>query len=543
MLDNEFDDDQELTSDSSEKTSNSSEKTSQTSESTSQTSQWDSERMNTLAGFEEHNPVSTTTTENSAVESEESLLPESDPYSLQTEQSFQNHPLSKLVLVAVTVLVGVATTGVFLSTNLTGTSKPQPQKQQPAPAQKQEASDAKTDNQGRVMTELALTSQHKQLEELNEKSPQQPKPEQGDAPSSKPEQAAKPITTKTALAPAKNYSPAPRPRPVAAYSPPRSSTYTSIPKPIEQPKPVAKPIAQVPATTVATDPMEAWLAAAQLGSYGQLPGGGQTKSVTAKAPNELQTSVTSPSNTIVTSHNPEIEYVAFDRRSRGQGEQEVTSAEVNEEQALTNLESEESPILQEQPRQSISAGTQAKAILATPLVVDESEGKMIDERFTIILAEPLLAADGSVALPAKSQLVAFLESFSESGLVRLVAVAITTPGEEMEFALPKKAIQISGKQGKPLIAQRLVDKERRNGGRNIGRFALSSLKSAADLFDGSVEDVIELGAETLLDDVEERNKRSIQTLGERSVVSFLPAGTVIEVFVTQSFWVPTHSKS
>ncbi len=207
------------------------------------------------------------------------------------------------------------------------------------------------------------------------------------------------------------------------------------------------------------------------------------------------------------------------------------------------MESEEAPILQEKPRQYVSAGTKAKAILATPLVVDESEDKIIDERFTIILAEPLLAADGSVALPAKSQLVAFLESFSFGGLVRLVAFAAITPGEEMEFALPKKAIQISGKQGKPLIAQRLVDKERRNGGRNIGRFALSSLKSAADLFDGSVEDVIELGAETLLDDLEERNKRSLQTLGERSVVSFLPAGTVIEVFVTRFFWVSTDSKS
>lgn len=537
MLTNESNNDQESTSQSFEATSDSLEKNSQSPE-------WDSERMNTLAGFEDKNPVPTTTTENSAIESEESLLTEPDPYSQQTEQSFQNHPLSKLVLVSLTVLAIMATTGAILSTNLMGTSKPQRQLQQPAPTPKQEAqANLETERVGRVMTELALTSQGKELEALNEKSSQQPKPEQAAKPSSKPEQAAKPTTTRTTLAPAKNYSAAPRPRPVAAYSPPRSSTYTSIPKPFEQPKPIAKPIVSVAATAAATDPMKVWLAAAQLGSYGQLPGGGQTESVVAKAQNELQNSVMSPSNTIVTSFNPGIEYAAFDRRSKGQGGEGVVMGKSNEEQALTKLESEEAPILQEQSRQLISAGTKAKAILATPLVVDESEDKMVDERFTIILTEPLLAADGSVALPAKSQLVAELESFSEGGLVHLVAVAAITPGDEMEFALQEKAIQISGKQGKPLIAQRLFDKERRNGGRNIGRFALSSLKSAADLFDGSVEDVIESGAETLLDDMEERNKRSIQTLGERSVVSFLPAGTVIEVFVTRFFWVSTDSKS
>jgi hypothetical protein len=287
--------------------------------------------------------------------------------------------------------------------------------------------------------------------------------------------------------------------------------------------------------------MEAWLAAAQLGSYGQLPGVEQTQAVAAKAPNELQSSVMSPSNTIVTSSNPGIEYAAFGRRSKGQGREGVDLGKSHEEQVLTKLESEEAPILQEKPRQSITAGTKAKAILATPLVVDESEDKIIDERFTIILAEPLLAADGSVALPAKSQLITKLRSLSEGGLVRLIAFAAITPGEEMEIALQELAIQISGKQGKPLIAQQLLDKERRNGGLNIGRLAVSTIKEAAELFDGSVEDVIQEGAETLLDNFEERNRRSIQTLGERSLVRFLPAGTLVEVFVTRSFWLTTYN--
>lgn len=510
----------------------------------SSSSNWDSERMNTLAGFEDE--TSAAPNEKTGVSSEQSLLPEEDPYSLQTEQSFQNHPFSKLGLVSLTVLTLVVIAGAFLSTNLMETSKPQPRKQQPDPtAKKDPQANLEPDRQGRVLTELALTTQGKELEALNEKSKQQPKPPQAS-------KLSKPTKTLASRTPAKTYSPPPRPvaayspkiyapvRPVAAYSPPRSSTYASIPKPAVQPKPITRRIPEVPATAaVATDPMKAWLAAAQLGSYGQLPSVEQTQAVAAKAP----ASVMPLSNTIISRPESRVEYVALSKASNESKHVSPQTSVANEELPPTNFESEEAPILQEQARQFITAGTKAKAILATPLVVDESEDKMIDERFTIILAEPLLAADGSVALPAKSQLVAELESFSEGGLVRLVAFAIITPGEEMEFALPEKAIQISGKQGKPLIAQRLFDKERRNGGQNIGRFALSSLKSAADLFDGSVEDVIESGAEKLLDDMEERNKRSIQTLGERSVVSFLPAGTVIEVFVTRSFWVSTYSQS
>jgi hypothetical protein len=419
-------------------------------------------------------------------------------------------------------------------------SKPQRQLQQPALTPKQEAqSDLETDNQGRVMTELALTSQRKELEALNEKSPQQPKPaEQAAKPS------AKPTTTKTTRAPAKTYSPAPRPRPVAAYSPPRPvaayspRTYTSIPKQIEQPKSIAKPIASVAATAAATDPMKAWLGAAQLGSYGQLPSVEQTEAVAGKAPNEVQNSVMSPSNTIVTSSNQGIEYAAFDKASNESKHVFPQTSVAKEQQDPTNFESEEAPILQEQPRQSISAGTKAKAVLATPLVFDETQDN--SSRFTIVLAEPLLAADGSVALPAKSQLVTKLRSLSEGSLVRLIAFAAITPGEEMEIALQELAIQISGKQGKPLIAQQVFDFERRNGGLNIGRLAVSTIKEAAELFDGSVEDVIQSGAETLLDNFEERNRRSIQTLGERSLVRFLPAGTLVEVLVTQSFWLTTY---
>lgn len=500
---------------------------------TSGKTDWEQERMDTLAGFENKTPA--TPTQEAAANSE-SLLPEEDPHSLRTEQSFQNHPFSKLGLVSISTLILLATTGAFLSANLMQSSEQKPREQQVDPTAKKEEqpeTDA-TDNQGRVLTDLALTTQGKDLEALNEGDKQQPKPEQS-------AKVSKSTTTKVSTEPVRTtYAPAARPRPVPTYSPTRPVTayvppraYAPpqiIPKPVAQPSPEIQRRSVEPLPAEEVNPMERWIAAAQLGSYGQ---------VSAVKEPEAE----------IASNQTAVEYATLTVPTKSK-QQAPQTLEVNFD--------EETPILHEQPRQLLMPGTGAKAVLATPFAWDGSEDKFSD-RLSVVLAEPLLAADNSVALPAKTQLLVELRSLSESGLVRLVAVAavVQQDDQQYEIALPENSISIRGTEGKPLVAQKLSNKKREIGKRNATRFALGAIGRAAGLINRSRSEsvvsndgefsrstqnddpdllagVLEGGTDAILDDIDKRNEEAIAAIEQRPDVLFLKAGTKVEVFVNSA---------
>ncbi len=293
---------------------------------------WEQGRIDTLAGFENNTPAIPTTEK--TVTDSESLLPEAeDPYSLRTEQSFHNHPFSKLGLVSISTLLLAATAGVFLSANLMQTSEQKPRERQGSPTAKvdQTETDA-TDNQGRVLTDLALTTQGKDLEALNEPDKQHSTPEQA----SKPD---KPTTPKTSRTSARTYAPSePRPRPVAAYSsarpvtaysPPR--TYTpprAIPKPAVQPSPVVQRLSVEPsAPAQARNPMERWIAAAQLGSHGHFSAVEETTSDETTSQADIATTQTA------------VEYAAMSVPAKSKQQAQPQTSAVNFD--------EETPILQE----------------------------------------------------------------------------------------------------------------------------------------------------------------------------------------------------
>jgi hypothetical protein len=496
--------------------------------------------MNTLAGFED-NTAAARTTEETADDSE-SLLPEEDPYSLRTEQTFQNHPFSKLGLVSLSTLALVAAAGVFLSANVMQSQGQKPREQQGNPIAKENQDDAEaTDSQGRVLTDLALTTQGKELEALNEKDKQQPIPEQAAKP-------AKPTAPKTSRASARTYTPAPRPRSVAAYSPPRPVTAYSPPRPVtayspprSMPKPAVQPSPVVqrrseepPAPAQEINPLERWIAAAQLGSHGQFSAIEETETT------EADTASTQPA----------VQYAALSVPAKSKQQAAPQTSEVDFD--------EETPILQEQPRQLLMPGTGAKAVLATPFVWDGSEDTQSD-LLSVVLAEPLLAADGTVALPAKTQLLVEARSLSESGLVRLAAISaiVQQDGQQYEVALPENVIGIRGSEGKPLIAQKLNDKGREVRRRDATRFALGaigratglinrprseSVVSNSDGFSRSTQNdepdllagILEGGADAILDDLDERNEEAISAIEQRPDILFLKAGTKVEAFVNQS---------
>ncbi len=324
----------------------------------------------------------------------------------------------------------------------------------PLPEEKPEA------ETGKYKTETALGDQAVAINKLNEKNKSQsspsPKSVQSRPVRRSSEVAPRPVSRAREVTPRQVISRTPIRSPISRELTPRQAISrppmrSSIPR--EVTSPVSIPKATPIRTEQVKDPMQEWLAASQLGSYGYSPtkeniNNNENEEVLADE-NEETLAVNSESLPQVT-NQPVTENVDVADRQLQDTKQAT----------LLRYQAEEYPILQEMPRQFISAGVKAKAILTTPLAWDETEKSANQDRFIVVLAEPLIAIDGEVALPAKTQLVTQMRSFSESGMVRLVVVAalVEQDGEFVEIPLPNDTIQIRGVEGKPLMAKTLRNK-------------------------------------------------------------------------------------
>lgn len=296
----------------------------------------------------------------------------------------------------------------------------------------------------------------------------------------------------------------------------------STPTPVAAVK-VATPV--VPASLVPVDALERWHSLALVGNYGSLAP--QSKEMTKDLPESSPTE-------------------ADLQEERPLAEAEKTSQLAQTRQLPPTVNPElEAPVLQErrQPRRSLAAGTQAQAFLVTPVYWDGTKDQ--DDYFTIVLSSPLLAADGTIVFPSRTQLVTKLRSLSEAGIVRLVAMTalVQHGGQLRELALPEGAIQVRGREGKPLIAKQLPDKnrQRNGGGLDLGRLARIALQQAGNQLDGSVENIVEAGTPSLIGERHRRNIPSVQSLRESPSIRFLPSGTGVEVFVNRSFSIPIQA--
>jgi hypothetical protein len=98
-------------------------------------------------------------------------------------------------------------------------------------------------------------------------------------------------------------------------------------------------------------------------------------------------------------------------------------------------------------------------------------------RGKINLSEPILATDGSVALPENSTLVVEVDSIASNGLTSLSVIAVSYEDKEgrlKQEILPDDAIVIRGEDAAPLIAQQTED----SGGTVLGQDILIGALSA-----------------------------------------------------------------
>jgi hypothetical protein len=204
-------------------------------------------------------------------------------------------------------------------------------------------------------------------------------------------------------------------------------------------------------------------------------------------------------------------------------------------------------------RANLIVGTRVKAKLETPVAWSGSLDNSAYQNFLIKLTEPLKASNGAVVVPKKAYLVAQVNAATETGLIQMSAVSVLKQenGQTTEIPLPKGAVLILGKRGKPLQAK-VEDRDGR--GNKVGRALLSGAASVAGLSNQpSYQSVFSSGgftstassrdpnylagfgqgaAQEILQQAQDRTRQR-QSLSTEPIF-VLNQGTSVQVFVNQS---------
>jgi hypothetical protein len=371
---------------------------------------------------------------------------------------------------------------------------------------------------GRLKTVNALGSQAQTLKQNPKAAPTAP--------------AAKPAKSVPAVQP----SPAIEPRSEVPIADPPSPIYspgvTTIAPP-PAPLPMAASSPPPAAASREVDPTQAWQEAAKLGSFGEGKG---SAIVNAPAqPDEPTTaaSTTSPGNAIA---------------------QPMTDS---------RYEADAAALLSGIPRQTvtITPGTTATATLTTPVVwAQDLKPDQQPQRFGLQLTQPLYAADGSVALPAGTQMVAKADAISDSGLVQLSVVAVVTPTAQgsQVIDLTPGALLITGEAGKPLMAENHNPEKGRIAGMDLNVALMGALGqvgtllnrpanqttvtspylSSTSLSNGGtniVGGLLQGAFDPLMKRMQDRQKQEMEQILKRPNLWYIPAGRELQIFTNSQF--------
>ncbi|WP_017655985.1 TrbI/VirB10 family protein [Fortiea contorta] len=487
-------------------------------------------RMAKLVGFvEESSSINDKVAEDSAI-SQPGVSPSPE---VRTEQPFASNPFAKLGFVGIGTLAVVMFAGGFL-TQLMSSSNQKPSKNNiispevRSPAQEEPQPQALEAEIETLKTKLALTEQAEDVKA-----------------------AQRTLRTTKITAPTPNVAVRDTkiPTPVKTVYVPQIARVERVVKvpptlPILPPQPpVVKPAPPVVNFTPPSppNPFDEWSRLAKIGSYGQIniADKANTNSASYQPPrnSEVQPAATNPRNNQITTPQ--------------------RAAVVN-------------PVQQRSPK-SVVVGSSTRAVLATAIFGETTRSKNSDRNenegesnnnnnvFVVRLQEPLKAADGTIAIPAKTELLTEIESISEQGLMQLKVVKMMQQinGSLSEQSLPQSALMLRAPQGKPLLAQQFPNRSSSIASMDLGLFVLGGLGKAAELINRTESQVIttttagtiinnsnprndisagilEGGIKTIVPQIAQRNQQAISQMTQRSNIWFLPAGTTVELYVNQN---------
>jgi Bacterial conjugation TrbI-like protein len=428
-----------------------------------------------------------------------------DPYESRTKQPLWANPFAKAGLVGTGTLVAVIATSTLLGDITKGTNvQAEPEKKEVVSTAEVPAS--KEQDKGKLLAQIALGTQGRDLEELNKDNhPTRP-------PTPNPKNP--PVSIRTGNTANRSVSK----KDLAALA--------AILRQRSQPAPV-----QAAAFNQNLDPQQQWQMLSQVGSYGQISSG--------------NSGVNNGGGNFANSNSQNAQLVS-----------QVQTSSAPEE---------ESPLLTGRVRRSVVTGSTAQGLLSTPVVWEggrrgaqgdaDNAGAVDDEdRFIIQLTSALKASDGSEALAIGTPLVVKVRTVSGSGTLKLSAVAVIMDGEETQ--IPPGSISIRASGGGPLTARNMQDRGGEIASSDAGIFALAGISKAASLFTRAqstttsngfnsvtstqnpapdiLAGILEGGTGAIINQIQARNERAIQESLARPDLWMLAAGTSVQVFVNKS---------
>ncbi|BAB77370.1 TrbI/VirB10 family protein (plasmid) [Anabaena sp. FACHB-709] len=463
---------------------------------------------------------------------------QSEPEEVVTTRPVAGHPLLKGLTISGGVLLLVLSFATMIGT-LTGAlnSSSNNQSEQNTKTTPEVKPDTEENEKGELKTAIAITSQKGELQAISKKDHGDVSPTP--SPTTIPTTTAVTVRTQPIPRQSTTYQVPPPPAPVtrpsrsyqAAYIPRQSFSPAPISAPpAPQPKPVtvrpnvssSQPLPLV--RTTPKDPMQEWLAAANVGNY----------------------SSSDSSNGESNYEQPDLKNAQVEG---GTGVRPVNAS-------YPNQDSSQPPINYDGKR--VLVGTRAAGVMETPIAwVGSSVSNQQEGQTSLIrLSQPLKAFDGEEVLPKGAYIVAVVNpTNSEIAQMTAVAALVNSGGTTQERQLPANSILVLGKNGNLLKAQS------RKGGDNLGSSLMASLLSGlskvAEIQNraNSETTISSLGTTTtttnngekdlvagfaqgsineILDRMKNSNERQIQGLQQQQQVFVIEAGQQVQVFVNQS---------
>lgn len=450
-----------------------------------------------------------------------------------------SNPLAKTALVSALMATGLGSVGLFIW-SLNGNWNKNLADSNPATADSETIPKTNPDQAeiSRLKTVTALGSQAQIIKQAP-KTPARFLPSPDKSKTAKP--PAQVARTPSVSPGVVEHSPTVIAPPVPSYTPVRRSISPATERLPEFSKSVASAAQPV-------NPDEAWQKALAVGSYGQ-------------SDDRTIASAAQP----IANNDQSAQFVDNSPRSQEEvipAPQEPKVARTVSDNQQSRYEADEQALLSGIPRHtvSITPGAIATARLMTPIVwAQDLKAEQQPQRFVLQSSQPIYGTDGSVALPAGSQMVAKVDAVSNSGMMQLsiVQAVVPTSNGNQVIEIPAGTMFIAGEGGQPLVAKNHSPQGGEVAKRDIEIALMGALGQVGSLLNrpsnqttttspylsttsisngqsNLLGGILEGGFGKLADRISQRQQQQVEEILQRPNFWYVPAGQSIQVFTAAS---------
>ena len=444
-----------------------------------------------------------------------------EPEEITTTRTIPQNPLLKMAVIGGVILVFVMIVGGLINGSMNALNFSTTKIESPK-TNKEIIEEPVKDETGQNKTALALTSQNLEFKKIrDQKTEVSPIPTP--SPRFTPISVAPPPLTRTIPQRTQPVTVSKNPSPHRINTPTRRSLPVSQP----QPQPIARVTKSVsPAVkTQQLDPMQQWLAVANVGSF------------------------SANSSTEATTND---ELISSEEVLGGSGTPKLVRNAATNVREQTSINQPENI---DYNAKRILVGTRTEGKIETPIAISAKNTNLIP-KYLIRLTSSLKAFDGSEVLPVGSYLVVVPNGSNGSEYIQLAAISalININGETLEKNIPENSILVLNKNGESLRGQ---SRKGSSLGSDLMTAVIAGVSKAAEIENNpsSQTTISNNGYSTstssndsknllagfaqgsfsqILQSIQSSNKQQIQSLQSENRVFIVPVNTTVKIFVNQT---------